>query len=144
MKNLLFGALTLTISVAVFVQTGARRAETDVEEIQKMTDRIIKVRVYALMAHKYHTLRAFSETTSSLAATHDLAYSNDQTSTSAQDDGPGFCYRDDLDVPEEEREKNNWQTPCACVEITACDPKNGESSSCKRHCKKNQCDCCAV
>ena len=59
-------------------------------------------------------------------------------------EGAGKCYRDDVDIPEDEREKNDWKTPCSCHQQTQCDPNAGEGASCKRHCRRSDCDCCAI
>lgn len=47
----------------------------------------------------------------------------------------GFCVREDSEHPPDED-----QVACKCYEKTGCGGQ--ESSSCKRHCKRNLCKCC--
>lgn len=47
----------------------------------------------------------------------------------------GFCVREDSENPPDE-----GQEACKCFEKTGCD--GGESSTCKRHCKRSLCKCC--
>ena len=69
--------------------------------------------------------------------------------TVATQEGDGKCYRGDVDIPPEEREKNQWNEACRCHEVTHCNP-GGDTDAptgefkCKRHCNKSDCDCCAI
>lgn len=56
-------------------------------------------------------------------------------------EGEGNCYNDGLDpdkVPPE------GKVACACHKVTGCDPNKGETHECKRHCRRDKCDCCAI
>lgn len=61
-----------------------------------------------------------------------------------EDEESGNCYRDDIEVPDDEKEKHNWKEACKCYLVTECKPGRNESRTCKRHCKKDNCDCCAI
>ncbi len=46
-------------------------------------------------------------------------------------------------VPESLEEKPPGTTACRCYEQTQCE-RNTESTSCKRHCRKDLCKCCQI
>jgi len=55
----------------------------------------------------------------------------------AQSDGEqGAC------VPEPMEEKPEGSVACRCYEVTEC--KGNESHECKRHCRKDLCQCCDI
>ncbi|HSF14296.1 MAG TPA: hypothetical protein VLK65_01945 [Vicinamibacteria bacterium] len=54
----------------------------------------------------------------------------------AQDHEEGHC------VPETLEKKPPGSVACTCYEVTEC--KGNESRQCKRHCRKDLCECCAI
>lgn len=54
----------------------------------------------------------------------------------AQEEEKGHC------VPEPMEKKPPGSVGCACYEITHCE--GGESRQCKRHCRKDLCECCSI
>ncbi len=59
------------------------------------------------------------------------------TSHQAQSDGEqGAC------VPDPMEDKPEGSVACRCYEVTEC--KGNESNQCKRHCRKDLCQCCDI
>lgn len=54
----------------------------------------------------------------------------------AQEEEKGHC------VPEPMKKKPPGSVGCACYELTHCE--GGESRQCKRHCRKDLCECCSI
>lgn len=91
----------------------------------------------------WETVQAYAETTSDPAYRYTY---HPGASTMAQEEGhpgdaEGHCYNDGLPA---DKVPPEGKTACACYQATKCDPKSSESHSCKRHCRKDKCDCCAI
>lgn len=57
---------------------------------------------------------------------------------------PGNCYPEGIEIPDGEKEKHDWREACKCYEVHECKEGRAESSSCKRYCRKDKCDCCSI
>jgi hypothetical protein len=97
-------------------------------------------------AIQWETVRVYAETTETtpIVTFHgdgSMTIRDPQEGEEHPGDAEGHCYNDSLPpdkVPPE------GKTACACYQATKCDPKSSESHSCKRHCRKDKCDCCAI